>query len=74
MVARSPGPALRHVRALARAYDTDERYAAWVIRLAFLSPDLTRRIMEGTQPPEFTLHQFLKTGEFPASWRSQPSW
>lgn len=47
------------VRDLTWAYGTDERYAARVLPLAFQSPALTRAILNGTQPPELTLHRFL---------------
>ncbi len=59
------------LRELAAAYDTDERYAARVLRLAFLSPDLTRRILAGTQPPEVMLHRLLKDRDLPMRWTEQ---
>lgn len=62
------------IRQLAAAYGTGERYAAWVIRLAFLSPDLTRAIVAGTQPTSITLHGQLTAVEFPVVWRDQGSW
>ncbi len=59
------------LRDLARAYDTDERYAAFVLRLAFLSPELTDNILAGTQPYGLTLHQLLWKVDLPVSWRAQ---
>ncbi|UOK71862.1 recombinase family protein [Ancylobacter polymorphus] len=59
------------MRDIARAYDTDERYAAFVLRLAFLSPELTRRIFAGTQPYGLTLHQLLWKVDLPVSWSAQ---
>jgi site-specific DNA recombinase len=59
------------MRALARAYDTDERYVARILCLAFLSPDLTCAILDGTQPPELTLHALLKKQEIPLAWNEQ---
>jgi hypothetical protein len=50
------------MRELAQAYDTDERYVARVISLAFMPANLTEAILEGTQPPELTLHGFLRSG------------
>jgi DNA invertase Pin-like site-specific DNA recombinase len=43
------------MRDLAKAYDTDERYVARVVPLAFLPRDLTRAILAGDHPPEMTL-------------------
>jgi hypothetical protein len=56
------------LRELAAAYDTDERYAASVLRLAFLAPELTRHILSGTQPPDLTLHSMLKEADLPMRW------
>jgi len=47
------------LRDIASAYQTDERYAADVIQLAFLAPDVTARILAGTQPFDLTLHALL---------------
>jgi DNA invertase Pin-like site-specific DNA recombinase len=58
------------VRELAAAYDADERYVAWIVRLAFLSPELTRRILDGTQLPDFALHRILKANDTPTLWRA----
>jgi hypothetical protein len=62
------------LRELARAYETDERYVASVIRLAFLSPKLVRRILDGTQGPDLTVTRMLKSGDLPRSWASQMEW
>ncbi len=61
----------RTLRDIAIAYDTGERYVAWVLRLAFLSPEMTRRILDGTQPVDFTLSRFLASFDFPAVWAEQ---
>ncbi|KAA2236438.1 recombinase family protein [Salinarimonas soli] len=47
------------MRDLARAYDTDERYVARVVPLAFLPRDLTQAILVGEQPPEMTLRSLF---------------
>jgi site-specific DNA recombinase len=49
----------RTIRELARAYDTDERYAARIIPLAFLPGELTTAILNGLQPVELSLVQLL---------------
>lgn len=59
------------LREIAEAYDTDERYAAFVLRLAFLSPELTERILAGTQPFGLTLHRLLWKIDLPISWEDQ---
>lgn len=50
-------------RALAAAYGIDERYAAWVTRLAFLPASLTRQILDGTQPADLTLARLIKMND-----------
>lgn len=47
------------MREIAQAYDSDERYVARVIALAFLPTSLTAQILAGTQPPEMTLYDLL---------------
>ena len=42
--------------------------------LAFLSPDLTSLILDGTQPEEMTLHRSLKGEDFPIDWHQQGQW
>jgi site-specific DNA recombinase len=39
-------------------------------RLAFLAPDIQRRILDGHQPPTMTLERFVKEG-VPTSWAEQ---
>ena len=48
-------------RELARAYETDERYAARIIPLAFLPGELTTAILNGRQAVELTLDQLLNS-------------
>jgi DNA invertase Pin-like site-specific DNA recombinase len=52
------------LRELAAAYSTDERYAASILQLAFLPPDLVRSALNGTHP--VTLQRTLKQVEL--SW------
>ena len=47
------------MRDIAHAYQTDERYVARVIALAFLPTQITKDILAGTQPIEITLHDLL---------------
>jgi DNA invertase Pin-like site-specific DNA recombinase len=50
-------------RALAAAYGIDERFAAWVTRLAFLPASLIRQILDGTQPADLTLARLIKMND-----------
>ncbi|MCB4767678.1 recombinase family protein [Ancylobacter sp. Lp-2] len=47
------------MKEIAQAYRTDERYVARIIPLAFLPAQLTRDILNGTQPPEMTLVELM---------------
>jgi site-specific DNA recombinase len=62
------------VRELAVAHHIDERYVAWILPFAFLCPDLTRRILRGTQPAELTVHRIMKAKDFPMQWSRQSGW
>jgi hypothetical protein len=55
---------------LARAEGVTPTYAARIMRVAFLSPDLKRAILDGRQPPGLTL-QGVTTGDLPLCWRAQ---
>jgi hypothetical protein len=41
-----------------------------ILRLAFLSPEITRAILEGRQPPHFSLARLLAS-DIPLSWPKQ---
>ncbi|KAB0269143.1 recombinase family protein [Microvirga brassicacearum] len=51
------------MREIAQAYQTDERYVARIIMLAFLPAARAKQILDGTQPSDLTLHSFLKDDE-----------
>ncbi len=59
----------KNQRAIAAATGLDERYIGRVLPNAFLAPDIVEAILEGVQPPEFTLHKLL--APFPLSWAEQ---
>jgi site-specific DNA recombinase len=40
-------------------------------RLAFLAPDITAAILDGTQPSKLTARQLLRVSELPLSWHEQ---
>lgn len=55
---------------LAKAENLNPTYAARVLRIAFLAPDLKGAILDGRQPPGLTL-QAVITRAVPLSWRDQ---
>lgn len=57
------------MREIAHAYQTDERYVARIIMLAFLPTAVTRQILDGTHPTDLTLHSFLKNDQ---PWLAPP--
>lgn len=56
------------MREIAQAYQTDERYVARIVMLVFLPTTLTQQILDGTHPPNFTLHSFLKNDQPWLAW------
>jgi len=59
------------MRALAQAYDKDERYVARVLQLAFLAPAMVEMIVVGTQPVGITAQRLITQLELPANWTEQ---
>jgi site-specific DNA recombinase len=62
------------VKALVRAESWRARmnrsYAQRVARIAFLSPDLKRAILDGRQPPKLSLRRLLQE-DIPSAWQDQ---
>lgn len=56
-------------RAIAKETGLDERYVSRILPLAFLAPDLTEAILEGTQGRDVSLADYLK--ELPLQWDMQ---
>lgn len=56
-------------RDLAAKEGLDERYVSRILPLAFLSPEITEEILEGTQPSHWCLDTFL--GNVPLDWQAQ---
>jgi site-specific DNA recombinase len=61
----------RSLEDLAKANQTDVRYAARHLPLAFLAPRIVRAILDGTQPVELTAWDLLNTIELPLLWTEQ---
>lgn len=56
---------------LARNEDVQRTYPSRLIPLAFLAPDITGAILEGTQPIDLTLDQLLASMPLPLEWDAQ---
>jgi site-specific DNA recombinase len=56
-------------RSIAKQTGFDERYVSLIIRCAFLAPDITAAILDGRQPPSFTLAKI--TSSLPMDWADQ---
>ena len=59
------------VRDLAQQVGNNERYVAWILNLAFLSPKITEAIMAGRQPPDVTVDRIIKRTRLPLDWSEQ---
>ena len=56
-------------RDLAAQEGYDERYVSRLLPLAFLSPEITEAVLEGTQPEHWSLNTLL--GKVPLDWTEQ---
>jgi site-specific DNA recombinase len=56
---------------LGRNEKIERTYVRSLLRFAFLAPDITEAILEGTQPPEVTLDRIVSTSPFPTIWAEQ---
>jgi site-specific DNA recombinase len=57
------------IRAIAQAERLSGRYVARIIPLAFLAPDITEAILEGSQPQDLTLAKLCQ--RLPLAWPEQ---
>ena len=57
------------IRAIAQAERLTGRYVARIIPLAFLAPDITEAILEGSQPQDLTLAKLCQ--RLPLAWPEQ---
>ena len=46
-------------------------YAARVVRLTFLAPEIVAAILAGKQPPELTANKLMVDTHLPLDWREQ---
>jgi site-specific DNA recombinase len=56
-------------QSIAQFTKVDPRYAGRILQFAFLAPDIIEAILEGSQPPDLTVHKMLRG--FPLSWTEQ---
>lgn len=49
----------------------ERSYLTRLIRLALLSPDITKAILDGRQPPGLTASRLMRDTRFPLEWRAQ---
>lgn len=58
------------IEALAQRFNMDRGHVSLTLNIASLSPNLTRAVIRGEQPPGLSLNRLLR-GEIPLSWREQ---
>ena len=56
---------------IAKAEGVARSYVSRVLRLAFLDPEITRRILEGRQPANLTAWRLIEDRTLPLLWRDQ---
>ena len=56
---------------LALRHRVDKTYVSRVLRLGFLSPKITQRILAGEQPPALNARRLLGLRSIPLSWAEQ---
>ena len=56
---------------LARRDGVGKQYVSRLLRLAFLSPEIVERIVDGCQPPELTAQSLLASRVLPLGWAAQ---
>ncbi len=62
---------VRTIKEIAVWENSDDRYVARVLKLAFLAPGITAAILEGRQPPDLTADTLIKMSDLPCSWPLQ---
>jgi AraC-like DNA-binding protein len=59
------------IRELAAEAGLSPSYVTRVFRLSFLAPDLTKAILEGRQPREFSAIKLMRAGRLKSAWADQ---
>jgi len=55
------------IKQIADRKNSDERYVARNLKLAFLAPDITASILDGRQPPDLTADTLIKMSNLTCS-------
>jgi hypothetical protein len=61
----------RSIRQIADREQSDERYVARNLNLAFLAPDITAAILDGRQPAHLSADALIKMSHLPYTWKLQ---
>lgn len=61
----------RPIQDLAAEAGLSRSYFTRVFRLSFLAPDITKAIVQGRQPPEFSAIRLMRAGQFALRWPDQ---
>ena len=61
----------RSIRDLADEAGVSPSYFTRVFRLSFLAPNITRAIVQGRQPAEFSAIKLMRAGQFGSRWSDQ---
>jgi len=59
------------IQDLAAEAGLSRSYFTRVFRLSFLAPEITKAIVQGRQPVEFTAIKLMRAGQFPLLWPGQ---
>jgi hypothetical protein len=62
---------VRVIGDIAAAASVGRSYVTRVLRLSFLAPQITKAIIQGRQPAEFSAIKLMRTGRFALRWSDQ---
>ena len=57
--------------ALAKQEGVSPSYFTRLVRLSYLTPEITRAILDGRQPPDLTADKLLAHSRLPLAWHEQ---
>ena len=61
----------RSVSEIAKMERVTASYVTRVIRLAFLAPEITEKILDGSHPASLTANRLINKQDFPLDWEKQ---